>query len=109
MSGAFIKRRTMAALLVAVVVLGTFGSIEADAQRRGGRRHSGAKGALIGGIIGAVGGGLIGGRKGTVIGAGLGAGTGYLVQRRRNDRWHRKHRGYYRGEGRYNRGYGRRH
>lgn len=100
MIGVIRNKRTIAGLLAAVIVLGTFGSISVDAgQRR--RHHSRANGAIVGGIIGAVGGGLIGGRTGAVIGAGLGSGTGYLVQRNRN------HRGrYYRGYNRRNnRGY----
>ena len=89
------NKRMLAALLSAALILGTFGSLSVDAQRRYYRRphHSRAKGALIGGAAGLIGGALIGGGKGAVIGAGAGAGTGYLIQRHRN---HRRYRHYYR-------------
>ena len=89
------NKRMLAALLSAVFILGTCGSLSVDAQRRHYRRphHSRAKGALIGAGVGLIGGALIGGRKSALIGAGAGAGTGYLIQRHRN---HRRYRHYYR-------------
>jgi hypothetical protein len=81
-------------LLSVALILGTFGSLSVNAQRRYYRpHHSRTKGALIGGAAGLIGGALIGGRKGALIGAGAGAGTGYLIQRHRN---HRRYRHYYR-------------
>jgi hypothetical protein len=40
-----------------------------------------------------LGGALIGGKKGALIGTGAGAGTGYLIQRHRNNRqrYYRRH------------------
>jgi osmotically inducible lipoprotein OsmB len=92
MIGVVQNKRMLAALLSVALLLGTFGSFRVNAQRRYRRpHHSRAKGALIGGAIGLVGGGLIGGRKGALIGTGLGAGTGYLVQRNKNRRHHRRY------------------
>lgn len=86
------SKRTLAAFLSVAILLGTFGSLSVDAQRRYYSRphHSRTKGAIIGGVAGLLGGALIGGRRGAVIGAGAGAGTGYLIQR------HRNHRNYWR-------------
>jgi len=98
MIGVVRKKRILAAFLSMIIVLGTFGSLTVDAQRRYSGRyyrrphHSRTKGAVIGGVAGLLGGALIGGRKGALIGAGAGAGTGYLIQRHRN----RRHRHYYR-------------
>jgi uncharacterized protein YcfJ len=85
------KHQAVAALLTIVLLIGTFGAFNVNAQRRSrgfGRspHHSRAKGALIGAAAGVLGGALIGGRKGAVIGATAGAGTGYLIQRHRNNR-----------------------
>jgi osmotically inducible lipoprotein OsmB len=86
------NKRMLAAFLSMIIVLGSFGSLSVDAQRRYSRRHyssphhSRTKGAILGGAAGLVGGALIGGKKGAVIGAGAGAGTGYLIQRHRNRR-----------------------
>jgi uncharacterized protein YcfJ len=96
----FVRNTRMLAMFLSIfLMLGTFGSLRVDAQRRYSshyhhrHRHSGAKGALIGGAVGLAGGALLGGGKGALIGAGAGAGTGYLIQRHRN---HRGHRYYYR-------------
>ncbi len=96
MIGVVRNKRMLAMFLSMVIVLGTFGSLSVDAQRRYSRHyrrphHSRTKGAIIGGTAGLVGGALIGGRKGALIGAGAGAGTGYLIQRHRNNR-HRHYR-----------------
>jgi osmotically inducible lipoprotein OsmB len=89
------SKRFMAMLLTVAIIMGSFGSLSASAQRRyyrhRGTHHSRAKGALIGGTAGLIGGALIGGGKGALIGAGAGAGTGYLIQRHRNNRRHRYH------------------
>jgi hypothetical protein len=91
MLGLFRNKGILAAFLAAFIVLTPLGFASTDAYGGGfqRRRHSRAKGAIVGGIIGAVGGGLVGGRKGVAIGAGLGAGTGYLIQRHRNNRRYR--------------------
>jgi hypothetical protein len=94
----FRNNRALAALLTIVLLIGTFGAFNVNAQRRSrsyyrGPHHSRAKGALIGAAAGVLGGALIGGRKGALIGAGAGAGTGYLIQRHRNNR-HRHYRRY---------------
>ena len=96
----FRNNRVLAALLAVVLLMGTFGSFNANAQFRSrgfyrGSHHSRAKGALIGAAAGLIGGALIGGKRGALIGAGAGAGTGYLIQRHRNNR-DRRYRGYYR-------------
>jgi osmotically inducible lipoprotein OsmB len=95
----FGKRRTIAALLTVVLLMSTFGAFNVNAQRRSrvyyrGAHHSRAKGALIGGALGLVGGALVGGKRGALIGTGVGAGTGYLVQRHRNNRYRRYYRRY---------------
>lgn len=96
----FRNKRALASLLSVVLLVGAFGTFNVNAQRysrrndRGGH-HSRAKGALIGAAAGLLGGALIGGRRGALIGAGAGAGTGYLIQRHRNNR-NRRYRGYYR-------------
>jgi hypothetical protein len=94
------KHQAVAALLTIVLLIGTFGAFNVNAQRRSrglnrGPHHSRAKGALIGAAAGVLGGALIGGKKGALIGAGAGAGTGYLIQRHRNNR-NRHYRRYYR-------------
>jgi osmotically inducible lipoprotein OsmB len=93
----FRNGQALAALLSIVLLIGAFGTLDVNAQRRSrgyyrGHHHSRTKGAVIGGMVGAIGGALIGGGRGAVIGAGAGAGSGYLIQRHRNDR----HRRYYR-------------
>src|SRR5258705_610958 len=97
----FRKKRTLAALLAIVLLTGTFGAFNVNAQRNSrryyrGTHHSRTKGALIGAGVGLVGGALVGGGRGALIGAGAGAGTGYLIQRHRNNRnrYHRYYRGY---------------
>ena len=94
------KNQALAALLTIVLLMGTFGTFNVNAQRRSrgfyrGPHHSRAKGALIGTAAGLIGGALIGGKRGALIGTGAGAGTGYLIQRHRNNR-HRRYRRYYR-------------
>jgi hypothetical protein len=94
------NKRALAALLTVVLLMGTFATFNVNAQRRSrgyyrGTHHSRAKGALIGAGVGLLGGALIGGKRGALIGAGAGAGTGYLVQRHRNNR-NRQYRRYYR-------------
>ena len=98
----FRNNRALAALLAFVLLMGTFGTFDVNAQRRSrgfyrGQHHSRAKGALIGAAAGLLGGALIGGRRGALIGAGAGAGTGYLIQRHRNnhDRRYRRYYGRY--------------
>jgi uncharacterized protein YcfJ len=94
MIGVVRNKRMLATFLSVALLLGTFGSLSTNAQRRYYRpHHSRAKGAIIGGVAGLIGGALIGGGRGAVIGAGAGAGTGYLIQRRRN---HRRYQRYYR-------------
>jgi outer membrane lipoprotein SlyB len=95
----FRNRRAFAALLSIVLLIGAFGTLNVNAQRRSrgyyrGTHHSRTKGAVIGGVVGAVGGALIGGGRGAVIGAGAGAGSGYLIQRHRNNRHRRFYRRY---------------
>jgi osmotically inducible lipoprotein OsmB len=96
MIGVVRNKRMLATLLSVALLLGTFGSLSVDAQRRYYRgyyrrpHHSRAKGALIGGGVGLLGGALIGGKKGALIGTAAGAGTGYLIQRHRNQR-HRRY------------------
>lgn len=91
------NKRMLATFLSVALVLGTFGSLTVGAQGRYARRyyrgthHSRAKGALVGGALGLVGGALIGGKKGALIGTGAGAGAGYLIQRQRNQRRHRRY------------------
>ena len=92
----FRNRRAFAALLSIVLLIGAFGTLNVNAQRRSrgyyrGTHHSRTKGAVIGGVVGAIGGALIGGGRGALIGAGAGAGTGYLVQRHRNNRHRRRY------------------
>jgi osmotically inducible lipoprotein OsmB len=97
MLGVVRNKRMLAAFLSLALILGTFGSLSVGAQGRryyNRSRHSRTKGALIGGAAGLIGGALIGGRRGAAIGAAAGAGTGYLIQRQRNQRRHRR---YYRG------------
>lgn len=89
-------KQVLGALLAIVLIMGTLGPFNVNAQRRSrryyrGPHHSRAKGALIGGAAGLVGGALIGGKKGALIGAGAGAGTGYLIQRHRNNRNRRRY------------------
>ena len=96
----FRKHQALAALLTIVLLMGTFGTFNVEAQRRSRGHyhrihHSRTKGALIGAGAGLIAGALLGGKKGALIGAGAGAGTGYLIQRHRNHR-HRYHRRYYR-------------
>jgi osmotically inducible lipoprotein OsmB len=96
----FRNNRALAALLTIVLLMGTLGTFNVNAQRRSRAHyhrihHSRAKGALIGAGAGLIAGALLGGKKGALIGAGAGAGTGYLIQRHRNHR-HRYHRRYYR-------------
>jgi hypothetical protein len=93
------KHQAVAALLTIVLLIGTFGAFNVNAQRRSrgfqrGPHHSRAKGALVGAAAGVLGGALIGGRKGAVIGATAGAGTGYLIQRHRNNRQRHYRRSY---------------
>ena len=90
----FQNRRTLAVLLSVILLIGTFGTFNVNAQRRSrgyyrGTHHSRAKGAIIGGVAGLIGGALIGGKRGALIGAGAGAGTGYLIQRHRNHHYRR--------------------
>jgi osmotically inducible lipoprotein OsmB len=96
----FRNKRALSALLTVVLLMGTLGAFNVNAQWRSrgyyrGTHHSRAKGALIGGAAGLIGGALIGGGRGALIGAGAGAGTGYLIQRHRNNR-DRRYRRYYR-------------
>lgn len=100
MTGSLRNTRMLATILVLVFIMGTFGGLKVEAQRRYSghnyhRRHhrSGAKGALIGGAVGLAGGALLGGGKGALIGAGAGAGTGYLIQRHRIRSRHRHYYG----------------
>ena len=94
------KNQALAALLTIVLLIGAVGNLNVNAQRRSRGNyhrihHSRTKGALIGATAGVLGGALIGGKKGALIGAGAGAGTGYLIQRHRNNR-ERRYRRYYR-------------
>jgi osmotically inducible lipoprotein OsmB len=96
----FRNNRALAALLTVVLLMGTFATFNVNAQRRSrgyyrGSHHSRAKGALIGGAVGLIGGALIGGKRGALVGTGVGAGSGYLIQRQRNNR-DRRNRRYYR-------------
>jgi osmotically inducible lipoprotein OsmB len=100
MTMTFRNRQAFAAVLTIMLLIGTFGAFNVDAQRRArgyyrGTHHSRTKGALIGGGVGLIGGALIGGKRGALIGTGAGAGTGYLIQRHRNNR-DRSYRRYYR-------------
>src|SRR5215212_7200911 len=89
MTGILRGGRMPAALLSVALILVTFGGLGASAHERYyGGHHSRGRGALIGGTVGLVGGGLLGGGRGAVIGAG--AGTGYLIQRSRNN-WRSHH------------------
>lgn len=90
-------KNIMATVLGLILLLGVLGGADAYGQRRHRRHHhSTKKGALIGGAAGLVGGALIGGKKGAVIGAGAGAGTGYLVQRHKNNVERRRYYARYR-------------
>src|SRR6266481_2703445 len=96
----FRNKQAVAVLLTIVLLIGTLGSFDVNAQRRSRGRyhrihHSRTKGALIGAGAGLIAGALLGGKKGALIGAGAGAGTGYLIQRHRNNRA-RRYRRYYR-------------
>ena len=92
MKNLVLNKRFFAMFLAVALLMGTFGSLSASAQRRYRRRHhSRAKGALIGGGVGLLGGALVNGKKGALIGAGAGAGTGYLIQRHRNRRHRRSY------------------
>jgi hypothetical protein len=95
----FRNKGPLAALLTIVLLIGTLGTLNVNAQRRSRGyyrhpHHSRTKGALIGGAAGLIGGALIGGKRGALIGAGAGAGTGYLIQRHRNNRNRRYYRRY---------------
>jgi outer membrane lipoprotein SlyB len=94
MTGVIGLKRFGALLLVLAMLVSTFGSVSAQRRyyHRRHSRHSTRKGALIGGAAGLLGGALIGRGKGALIGAGAGAATGYLIQRHRNNRRHRRHR-----------------
>ena len=90
------SKRVLTIFLGVVLVLTTLGGVTISGQRNLRRhdrrqRHSKVKGALIGGTAGLFGGAIIGGKKGALIGAGTGAGIGYLIQRHRNQRRHRRH------------------
>jgi hypothetical protein len=94
------KHQALAAFLSIVLLIGAVGNFNVNAQRRSRGNyqrihHRRTKGALIGATAGVLGGALIGGKKGALIGAGAGAGTGYLIQRHRNNR-DRRYRRYYR-------------
>jgi osmotically inducible lipoprotein OsmB len=96
----FRNKRVLAALLAVFLLMGAFATFNVNAQRRSrdyyrGTHHSRAKGALIGAAAGLLGGALVGGKRGALIGTGVGAGTGYLIQRHRNNR-DRRYRRYYR-------------
>jgi hypothetical protein len=96
----FRNNRALAALLTVVLLMGTFGAFSVNAQRYsrrnyGGGHYSRTEGALIGAAAGLIGGAVIGGKRGALIGAGAGAGTGYLIQRHRNNR-NRRYGSYYR-------------
>jgi hypothetical protein len=97
MKKALVNKRMIAAVLGIVLLLGTFGNLSLAADRRyygrysRSHHHSRLNGALVGGAAGLVAGALLGGGKGAIIGAGAGAGAGYLVQRHRNNRYHRRY------------------
>jgi osmotically inducible lipoprotein OsmB len=100
MKMSFRNNRALAALLAVVLLMGTFSALNVNAQRYSRRyysrgHHSRTTGALVGAAAGLIGGALIGGKRGALIGTGAGAGTGYLIQRHRNNR-DRRYRSYYR-------------
>src|SRR5258705_6965105 len=86
----FRNKRALAALLTIVLLIGTFGTFNVNAQRRsrgyyGRPHHSRAKGALIGGAVGLIGGALIGGEGGGFF-CGRGGGRTRLLVPRKHDK-----------------------